>query len=208
MTEIDVDAIRTNGGAGMDLHNAYLRGADLHGADLREADLTMADLGGADLRGADLTGAKLVVARLYSADLSDANLTGADLSGARALGAIFTGARYTGATRWPPKSPPEGTGAIWFPDASTRLKAPVVTLALVNMDRGDIWIPDPAGSRSWVLGDGHEYESATVLRAETVPVWLLPVGRRRVDYPPPGWALHEVQEVFEIFQAREGDGDE
>ena len=73
---------------GVNLYEAYLRGADLTGADLVRADLVRADLRGADLIGADLVradlrGADLRGANLYGADLREADLTGADLTGAR-----------------------------------------------------------------------------------------------------------------------------
>ena len=64
----------------IDLHGAYLVGADLNSTDLTGADLT-----GTDLTSTDLTGANLTGANLTGANLTGANLTGADLTGARGL---------------------------------------------------------------------------------------------------------------------------
>ena len=87
---------------GVNLYEAYLRGADLTGADLVRADLVRADLRGADLIGADLVradlrGADLRGANLYGADLREANLRGADLRGANLYGADLREADLTGA---------------------------------------------------------------------------------------------------------------
>jgi len=73
-----------------DLNGAHLRGADLTEAHLRGADLTKADLRRADLRGAYLNGAHLTEAYLCDADLSKAHLTGADLTKADLGGAHLT----------------------------------------------------------------------------------------------------------------------
>ena len=56
----------------LDLHDAYLKGADLRDADLKGADLIGTDLRDADLRGAEFAGA---------------DISGADLRGVRGISA-------------------------------------------------------------------------------------------------------------------------
>jgi hypothetical protein len=80
--------------SGVDLHEAYLRGAnlsdtDLSKADLRSADWNGADLSGADLGKADMGEADLIGANLRRADLSDADMTNAIPIGADLDSAIF-----------------------------------------------------------------------------------------------------------------------
>ena len=92
---------------GIQLDNAYLRGADLKQvwmpqASLRKVDLSGADLSGARLNEADLNrtyfnGAKLSGADLSGADLRGAKLSGADLSWAKLSGAYLSGADLDGA---------------------------------------------------------------------------------------------------------------
>ncbi len=107
---------------GIQLDNAYLRGADLKqmwmpqsslrkvdfseanlseanlswtklsGARLNETDLSKANLSGADLSGADLSRARLNEADLNSTYFNGANLSGADLSGADLREANLSGA--------------------------------------------------------------------------------------------------------------------
>jgi uncharacterized protein YjbI with pentapeptide repeats len=60
----------------LDLHGAFLRGADLSFTKLRRAKLAGADLSRATLRGSDLAGADLRGTILRGADLTDVtNLT-------------------------------------------------------------------------------------------------------------------------------------
>ncbi len=92
---------------GIQLDNAYLRGADLKQvwmpqASLRDVDLSEADLSGAKLSEANLSGAKLNKANLSEAKLNEANLSRADLDGAKLSEAdlnrsYFNGAKLSGA---------------------------------------------------------------------------------------------------------------
>lgn len=67
---------------GIQLTEAYLKGANLNGATLREADLWGANLSHAYLNGADLSGASLGGANCEEVDLENALLHEADLRGA------------------------------------------------------------------------------------------------------------------------------
>ena len=67
---------------GIQLDNAYLRGADLKQVWMPQASLRKVDLSGADLGEANLSEAKLSGAKLSEANLSRTKLSGADLSGA------------------------------------------------------------------------------------------------------------------------------
>ncbi len=92
---------------GIQLDNAYLRGADLKQvwmpqASLRNADLSEADLSGAKLSesklcGAKLNNANLRGAKLNEADFSEAELIRARLNEADLNMAYFSGARLSGA---------------------------------------------------------------------------------------------------------------
>ena len=87
---------------GIQLDNAYLRGADLKEiwmpqASLRNVDLSEADLRGAKLNEADLNEAELSRARLNEADLNKTYFNGAKLSGADLSGADLRGAKLNGA---------------------------------------------------------------------------------------------------------------
>lgn len=70
---------------GIQLDNAYLKGADLKQVWMPQASLRNVDLSGADLSGARLSEARLNSARLNEADLSSARLNEADLSGAELI---------------------------------------------------------------------------------------------------------------------------
>jgi uncharacterized protein YjbI with pentapeptide repeats len=92
---------------GIQLDNAYLRGADLKQvwmpqASLRDVDLSEADLSGAKLSEADLSRSKLNKINLSGAKLNEAKLNGADLDGAKLSEAdlnrsYFNGAKLSGA---------------------------------------------------------------------------------------------------------------
>ena len=82
---------------GVNLKEAYLRGADLRGANLNGANLIGADLNNANLKGAYLIGAYLIGADLIGADLNGANLKGAYLKGACLNNANLKGAYLRGA---------------------------------------------------------------------------------------------------------------
>jgi uncharacterized protein YjbI with pentapeptide repeats len=80
--------------SGVDLREAYLRGANLSDADLSKADLRAADLNGADLSGADLGKADLSEADLIGVNLRGADLKEADMSNAKPIGADMDGAIF------------------------------------------------------------------------------------------------------------------
>ncbi len=92
---------------GIQLDNAYLRGADLkqvwmpqaslRKVDLSGADLSRAKLNEADLSGAKLSGAKLSEAELIRAKLNEAELIRAKLNEADLNRTYFNGARLSGA---------------------------------------------------------------------------------------------------------------
>jgi uncharacterized protein YjbI with pentapeptide repeats len=97
---------------GIQLDNAYLRGADLkqvwmpqaslrnvdlNEANLREAELSEARLSGARLNEAELSRARLSRANLSEAELNRARLNEADLNGANLNGANLNGADLSGA---------------------------------------------------------------------------------------------------------------
>jgi len=92
---------------GIQLDNAYLRGADLKQVWMPQASLRKVNLSEARLSGVNLSEAKLSGARLNEADLSKARLSGADLSEADLSRArlneadlnrtYFSGARLSGA---------------------------------------------------------------------------------------------------------------
>lgn len=92
---------------GIQLDNAYLRGADLKQvwmpqASLRKVDLSEADLSGANLSEANLNEARLNEVKLNRAKLSGADLSEADLSRAKLNEAdlnrtYFNGAKLSGA---------------------------------------------------------------------------------------------------------------
>ena len=82
---------------GVNLRDAYLKGADLGGVNLKGAYLKGADLGGANLSGADLSGADLFDADLSHADLSHADLSGANLENAYALETDLSNSNLTNA---------------------------------------------------------------------------------------------------------------
>src|SRR6266487_2448772 len=67
---------------GIQLDNAYLRGADLKQVWMPQSSLRKVDFSEANLSEANLSWTKLSGARLNETDLSKANLSGADLSGA------------------------------------------------------------------------------------------------------------------------------
>ncbi len=81
----------------VDLNEAELRGARLNEADLRGAYLSEADLSGARFSGADLSEAELIRAKLNEADLNRTYFNGAKLSGAELSGADLRGAKLSGA---------------------------------------------------------------------------------------------------------------
>ena len=86
---------------GIQLDNAYLRGADLKQvwmpqASLRKVDLSGADLSRAKLNEADLNRTYFNGARLSGADLRGADLRGADLSWAKLSGAYLSEADLNG----------------------------------------------------------------------------------------------------------------
>jgi uncharacterized protein YjbI with pentapeptide repeats len=74
-----VRGIQSLDATGIQLDNAYLRGADLKQVRMPEASLRNANLKGATLSGADLFKAKLCEASLTGADLSNASLIRANL---------------------------------------------------------------------------------------------------------------------------------
>jgi len=81
----------------VDLNEADLSEAKLSEAKLNDADLSRARLNDADLNGTYFNGARLSGADLSGADLRGANLSGADLSWAKLSGAYLSGADLDGA---------------------------------------------------------------------------------------------------------------
>jgi uncharacterized protein YjbI with pentapeptide repeats len=82
---------------GIQLDNAYLRGAGLKQVWMPQASLRNVDLSEADLSGARLSEARLNGARLSETDLSSAKLSEADLSGAELIRARLNEADLNGA---------------------------------------------------------------------------------------------------------------
>ncbi len=83
--------------SGVDLHWAYMRGANLSNANLSSTDLRSAFLLEADLRDANLANVSLDGARLNDADLSGADLSHANMQSTNLSGVNLSNANLSGA---------------------------------------------------------------------------------------------------------------
>ena len=152
----------------LDLHDAYMIGANLSSADLRGANLRRANLRRADLSDADLTDADLTGANLYGANLTGADLNGADLTGANLDAAHLQGAKLG----WVDfKSGPDNWGA-YDPDRDKMLD--YINRATTQKQLDDVAIRLDDDIREQV-------------NAELAPCTTLDFIRRYYDLDPDGW---------------------
>ena len=137
----------------LDLHGAYLLGADMRDADLTDADMSGADLGGADLGGADMRGPALDGADLSDADMRGADLTDADMSGADLCDANLRGADLSDADMSGANLSGAALGGADMRGANLRGAVGLVELPACD-PRGHRLIATDQGARGWLLTAG------------------------------------------------------